>query len=141
MDRVTSAQLVELVKGLVMPFLSLNQILCKTYPQNQKTNSILVMLYAVSYLGWWACYMASGSYPGLKGAAWTLFIVAGGLLGALRSGFRSVHDLRSNIFADYVSVLFLWPHVLAQMCLQNTTTATRNEKRVKELEKEGVFEC
>jgi BCCT, betaine/carnitine/choline family transporter len=148
MDRVTSAQLVELVKGLVMPFLSLNQILCKTYPQNPKTKSILVMLYAilvmlyaVSYLGWWACYMASGSYPGLKGATWTLFIVAGGLLGALRSGFRSVHGLHSSIFADYVSGLFLWPQVLAQMRLQNTMTATRNEKRVKELEKEGVFEC
>jgi BCCT, betaine/carnitine/choline family transporter len=141
MDRPTYAQFVEFAKGLVMPFVSLNQILCKTYPQNPKTNSILVLLYAVCYVGWWACYMASGSYPGLKGAASTLFVVAGGILGALRSGFRGVHDLRSNIFADYVSGLFLWPQVLTQMRLQNTTTPKKNEKKAKELEKEGVFEC
>jgi hypothetical protein len=98
-----------------MTFVSLNQILCNTYPQNPKTNSILVLLYAVCYLGWWACYLASGSYPGLKGAAWTLFIVSGGILGALRSGFRGVNDLHSNIFADYASGLFLWPQVLTQM--------------------------
>jgi BCCT, betaine/carnitine/choline family transporter len=120
MDRATSVQLVEVIKGLVVPFMSLNQILCKTYPQNPKTNSIMVILYAVCYWGCWASFIASGSYPGLKGAAWTLFFIAGGILGTLRSGFRGVHALRSNIFADYASGLFFWPQVLAQMRLQNT---------------------
>jgi choline-glycine betaine transporter len=39
MDRATSAQVVEVAKGLVVPFISLNQILCKIYSQNPLTNS------------------------------------------------------------------------------------------------------
>jgi BCCT, betaine/carnitine/choline family transporter len=140
MDRATSAQLVEVVKGLFVPFISLNQILCKTYPRNPKTNSILVILYAVCYVGCWASYVASGRYPGLKGATWTLFLIAGGILGTLRTGFRAVHDLRSNIFADYASGLFLWPQVLTQMRLQGPTVE-KNEKQVKQLETEEALDC
>jgi hypothetical protein len=69
MDRATSAKVVEVAKGLVVPFISLNQIICKIYSQNPLTNSIIVIFNAGCYLGGWASYMASGSYPGLKGAA------------------------------------------------------------------------
>jgi BCCT, betaine/carnitine/choline family transporter len=141
MDRTTCAQLAEVVKGLVVPFVSLNQILCKTYPQNPKTNSIVVILYAVCYVGCFVSYMASGSYPGLKGAAWTLFFIAGGILGTLRSGFRRVHDLRSNVVADYTAGLFLWPQVLTQMRLQSVVAKKDVKRLVKEREKENVSEC
>jgi hypothetical protein len=142
MDRVTSAQLVEVAKGLVVPFVSLNQILCKDYPQNPRTNSIITILYAACYLCGWATYLASGSYPGLKGLSWTLLCLAGGILGTVRSGFRGVHDVRSNIFADYASGLFLWPQVLTQMRLHNAA-AKKNEEKAKEPQrknKEGLKE-
>jgi hypothetical protein len=121
MDRATSAQVVEVAKGLVVPFISLNQILCKIYSQNPLTNSSSYTRDAT-----WVVGMDSGSYPGLK-AAWTLFLIAGGILGTVWSGYRGVHDLRSNVFADYASALFLWPQALTQMRLQNTTK--KNEKR------------
>jgi BCCT, betaine/carnitine/choline family transporter len=139
MHRATTAQVVEVAKGLVVPFMSLNQILVKTYPQNTKTNSIVVILYAVCYVGCFASYVASGSYPGLKGATWTLFLVGGCILGTVRSGFRGVHDLRSNTFADYASGLFLWPQVLTQMRLQKAAVK-KNEEFVQEPErkKKGI---
>jgi BCCT, betaine/carnitine/choline family transporter len=142
MHRATFAQLVEFIKGVVVPFISLNQILCKTYPQNPKTNSVVATLHAVCYLGWWACHAASGAYPGLKSASWTLYFIAGGIIGTVRSGFRGVHDLRSNIFADLFTGLFFGPQVLTQMRLQNTTV-TKNVAAVKALKpkKEETVEC
>jgi BCCT, betaine/carnitine/choline family transporter len=140
MDRPTFTQLVEFVKGLIVPFVSLNQILSKTYPQNPRTNSFMVFVYAACYIGGWTSYLASGSYPGLKGATWTFFFIAGGILGTIRSGFRGVHDLRSNIFADYASGVLLWPQVLTQMRVQHTT-AKKNERKEAKKENETELEC
>jgi uncharacterized membrane protein len=108
---------VEFVKGLLIPFVSLRQILQMTYPENPKTNTTVVICYAMTYISGAATFLVSRSHPGLVGVATTLCILAGGSLGLIRAGFRSRYDLRSNFLADLLTGVFLWPQVLVQMRL------------------------
>jgi hypothetical protein len=43
----------------------------------------------------------------------------------IRSGFRSMHNLRSNSVADFMCSLLAWPQVLTQMRLQCITTGKK----------------
>jgi hypothetical protein len=117
MDRATYAQTIEFGKGLLVPFVSLHKTLLASYPQNPKTNTILVVLYSCCYFGWIILCLASISLPGLRGMALTLFFITGFILGTLRRGFRHTHRIRSNAVADYLASLIVWPQVLAQMRL------------------------
>lgn len=125
MHRASTAQIVEFIKGLVVPFISLNQILSKAYPQNPKTNTALVACYGVCYTAFVSVSIASVSaYPGLLGMAWTLLLVTGIQLAVVRSGFRSLYNVRSNYMADVTCSLLFWPQVLSQMRLFDESVAT-----------------
>jgi choline-glycine betaine transporter len=116
MHCATRTQVVEFVKGLVVPFVSLGQVLTSEYPQNPKTNAAVVAFYAVVYAGWIIVWLAGRlSYPGSRGLAWMLMIMSGGILAAVRSTFRGRYNVRSNVVADLVASTFFWPQVLAQM--------------------------
>lgn len=119
MDHATTFHVVECVKGLVVPFVSLHHVLRTTYPQNSKTNAVIVGGYALCYLAWFGVWAASlsGSYPdsGLNGIKWTFLAICGGTLGTVRSSFRRKYGLRSHIVADVMASFLLWPQVLTQM--------------------------
>jgi hypothetical protein len=72
----------------------------------------------VAYVGWICLFIASRSYPGLKGLAWTFFVASGGMLDMQRGGFRRKYSLRRNTVGDFVSGVFFWPQVLTQMIIQ-----------------------
>lgn len=117
MDRPSRAQALEFVKGLVVPFVSLSQVLDATYPENPRTNQMAVMCYATLHIGWTTLFVASFQYPDLSGLATTLFVAAGMLLALIRMGFRATYTLRSNHVADVVASTLVWPQVCAQMRL------------------------
>jgi hypothetical protein len=117
MGSPTKKQVVEFGIGLLLPFLSLRNVLSTTYPQNPKTNTTLVLGYASCYLAWIILALASRSHPGLTGLAGTLFLCTGMILARVRSGFRPHFKIRSNSVADYVAGTLFWPQVLAQMSL------------------------
>jgi BCCT, betaine/carnitine/choline family transporter len=117
MGNATTRHTVEFVKGLVMPFVTLQQVLTVTYPHNPRTNAAVVGCYAVIFVVWISLCMVTWANEGLTGAAWTAFVVHGIFLAAVREGFRMKHDLRSNVIADVICSAILWPQVLSQMSL------------------------
>jgi BCCT, betaine/carnitine/choline family transporter len=130
MHQPTRFQTVEFVKGLLIPFVSLRQILSATYPENPKTNAMVVLCYGILYISGAITFLAARHYPGLTGLASTFGILAGGSLGLIRAGFRARHNLRSNHVADLLTSMFLWPQVLVQMRLHCKVAGTskRNEQ-------------
>jgi uncharacterized membrane protein len=129
MHQPTRLQILEFVKGLLIPFVSLRQILQSTYPENPKTNATVVICYAVIYFSGMTTLLASRIYPGLAGFATTFCILAGGSLGLIRAGFRSRYNLRSNHLADLLTGLFLWPQVLVQMRLHCVVGASKPKEK------------
>jgi hypothetical protein len=107
----------EFFKGLVLPLVSLSQILSATYPENPKTNMVLVASYAACFLGWTGLFFASRPDQRFSGVTFTLFCVTGTMLRPVRSGFRTRYNIRSNHLADFVAGVFFWPQVLSQMRL------------------------
>lgn len=134
----SATQTKEFFQGLLLPFVSLCQILSSTYPNNRLSNLACTLGYGVLYLTWVGLFIGVlGGNKGLLGWAWSFFFAAGILLGALRYGFRSRYNLRSNPFGDFAASLFLWPQVLAQMSIQSRLLAIHQEnakERTKEEE-------
>jgi choline-glycine betaine transporter len=79
MHQPKRAHVVEFVKGLVTPFVSLNQVLSRTYSNSPKTNAAVVVCYTLAYVGWISLALASTAYPGLKGVATSAFLLAGAI--------------------------------------------------------------
>jgi Cys-rich protein (TIGR01571 family) len=119
----TKFQCVELVKGLLIPFVSLSQVLSSTNPEHPKANRMVVGCYTVCYICWACLCLASRAKPGLAALATTLCVAKGVMLGFIRMEFRARFNLRSDYFADWVTATFLWPQVLTQM-RQHCTSAT-----------------
>jgi Cys-rich protein (TIGR01571 family) len=121
----TKFQCVEFVKGLFIPFVPLNQVLRSTYPENPRTNMMVVACYTVGYASWVVVFLVSLSRQHLAGFATTIFLMTGGMLGLIRLGFRTRYHLRSNYVADWMASTFLWPQVLAQMRQHDAVASTK----------------
>lgn len=105
----------EFAKGLFAPSLPMLQVLNQAYPKNGTTNMCTSTVYGVLYYAWIAIFATLGKYKGLKAWGWLCFFAAAMLLMAVRNGFRSRYNIRSNEWGDFVSSLFFWPQVLSQM--------------------------
>jgi choline-glycine betaine transporter len=119
MGNATTRHVVEFVKGLCAPFVTMQKVLAVTYPHNPRTNFAVAGCYAAIYVAW----IGLLANEGLAGAAWTAFVVHGMFLAAVRKGFRMKHDLRSNVIADVICSALLWPQVLSQMSLFHASTS------------------
>jgi Cys-rich protein (TIGR01571 family) len=135
----TKFQCIEFAKGLLIPFVSLSQILNSTYPDNPKTNMTVVGCYTVCYVIWTVLLFVSQAHPGLAGLAMTTCFVTGCVLGLIRMGFRAKYNLRSNYLADWVTGTFLWPQVLAQMRLHCVTLGEHSKKRIGKEIRSGIM--
>jgi BCCT, betaine/carnitine/choline family transporter len=128
MDVPTEFQCIEFVKGLLIPFVSLSQVLNSSYPENPSTNIAVVACYAMGYVCWICFFLSSLAHRHLSGLAMTIYLMTGGILGLIRMGFRTRYNLRSNYVADWMTSTFLWPQVLAQMrmhCVGRPGTTVR----------------
>ena len=117
-DRPTRKQIMELMKGVLVPFVSLYQILAMMNPRNRTLNCVLPILYAIPYYGWIVLFFIPGSYYGFAVLSSILFASCGAMLGTVRYYFRChYNNIRSNCIADLCAGLLLWPQVLSQMRL------------------------
>jgi BCCT, betaine/carnitine/choline family transporter len=139
MHEATKFHVAEFVKGLCFPAVPLNQVLASTYPENPKTNFAAVACYTLCYFGWIILSFVSTARPGFAAVAWTLFVLSGIILAMIRAGFRTRHNLRSNVVADFVAAWFFWPQVFVQMRMQSliVAAAAAREKTVK-VDKEEI---
>jgi hypothetical protein len=128
MGNATTLHVIEFIKGLVMPFVTLQKVLAVTYPHNPRTNNAVVGCYGVTFVAWMGLCTATLANEGLAGAAWTAFVLHSIFLAAIRKGFRMKHDLRSNVIADVICSTQLWPQVLSQMSLFDASAAVQGEK-------------
>jgi BCCT, betaine/carnitine/choline family transporter len=126
MDKPSRRHVIEFIKGLVAPFVSLHQILSSTYPKTPFSNGCVVASYTICYLGWIALLGASAKYPEFRGLRWSLFVVNGGTLCLIRAGFRAKYNLRSNGLTDVIASMFLWPQVLTQMRIQQDSPPSQS---------------
>jgi hypothetical protein len=102
----THFQVMEFLKALFIPFVSLYQILSAAYPKNNKTTIFNATVYGLLFITWVALYAVYGKYTSLLGWAWTI------MLASIRNGFRERYNLRSNVLGDFIASCFLWPQVL-----------------------------
>ena len=118
MDRPLKKHAAEFIKGVLVPSISVYQIVAAMNPRNRNTNFIIAFLYALPYYGWIALYSIPGSRAGFQVLIWILFASCGTILGTLRVVFRGHYsNIRSNYAADFCTGLLLWPQVLSQMRL------------------------
>ena len=130
-DRPTKKHVVEFVKGLLVPSISLFQILAILYPRNRNLNFGISLLYALQYYGWITLFSIPGSYYGYRVLSSILFVSCGAILGALRNKFRCHYiDIRSNFMADFCAGLLLWPQVLSQMRLHAVMVQQQTKVKV-----------
>jgi BCCT, betaine/carnitine/choline family transporter len=133
MHRPSKRQVIEFGKGLVVPYVSLYQVLSSTYPESAVSNACLAALYMTCFFGWIGCLSAArGDWPELVGIGWTLFVATGGILCHVRSTFRAQFRIRSNVFADVLSSCFLWPQVLTQMLIHCDAVSSSSKPKPKE---------
>lgn len=116
-DVPTSPQCIEFIRGLLVPFISMYQVLSFAYPTRLCVNAVAASVYGLCYIGWITMFSLSRSHPGLLAWASTSFFVCGALMGKIRSRFRSKYNIQGNNAADFLTGLILWPQVLAQMRL------------------------
>jgi len=128
MDLPLKSHVTEFFKGLLIPFLSLYQILRVTYPRNTLLNKLTAGIYAIFFVTALALFCTISKYQAVKGWAWASFFCAGSLLGVIRNGFRSRFNLRSTIVSDFFGSLFFWPQVLAQLAVECKLRGLPNDK-------------
>lgn len=114
---VTKAQAIEFLKGVLVPFVTMWQVLSVAYPQNPRTNVYLVVCQALSYLALLCFWLAPHWWQDLESLIWTPLAIHGGILVIVRSAFRARYQIRSNAIADVITSTFFWPQVLSQMVL------------------------
>ena len=118
MDLPTSLQIQEFLKACFFPFVTLHQVLTKTYPRNRCFNMVCVLSYMVCFFVWVSLFISYYFFPGLLGWAWSALFANSIILCAIRNGFRVRYNLRSNFLADWICSLFLYPQVLSQLHIQ-----------------------
>jgi BCCT, betaine/carnitine/choline family transporter len=119
MHQATVFHVIEFIKGVIVPFVPMYQILSAAYPLNPKSNVATVGCYTLFYVTWIALWAVSFSRPGLTGWTVVMIFVTGATLAAIRNSFRARYNLRSNPVADLVAGVFIWPQVFVQMRLQS----------------------
>jgi choline-glycine betaine transporter len=115
MDKATTFHVVEFIKGVFVPFVSLHKVLSDAYPRNSLSNTAVTAAYTVCYYMWIGIFASLGSKEGLIGWGWLMFFACACILGSVRGGFRARYNVRSNILGDYMASLFFWPQVFTQM--------------------------
>jgi BCCT, betaine/carnitine/choline family transporter len=131
MDKPSVLHVREFVKGALVPFISLHQVLSIEYPKNSWSNLLVVLAYTVSYyLSWSGLIGAMQYFPGLFGGAWiVVFLVAGCILATVRFNFRKEHNLQSNLLGDLMAGIVFWPQALGQMREHQLLSLSANNTR------------
>jgi choline-glycine betaine transporter len=119
-DNATSTHVVEFIKGLLVPFVSLWEIVTAFYPHpSQKvSNYLTVGIYCFMFFAWIALFAATGAYPGLRAWGWVAFFVNGCLLTSIKADFRAKNGIHGNIIGDFFSGMFFFPQVFAQLVIE-----------------------
>lgn len=115
MHMPTSLHISGFVKGLLVPFLPLYDVLQKTWPKSGTNNAVVTVFYTALYYSWILLYCISAGKRGLEVWGWTFLVAAGFTLMLIRNGFRARYNIRSNIVSDFIASSLFWPQVLTQM--------------------------
>jgi hypothetical protein len=113
MDLPSRFHVIEFVKGLLLPFWSLFQVLHSIRPHDMIRNIAFVLLHTVFQLAW--IFLLIWHKRGLSRLALFFFAMSGIVLAFKRHSIRHQYNLRSNLVADIVSSAFFWPQVLVQL--------------------------
>lgn len=103
--------------ALVLPFIPYYKVLSAIYPKpaSKVSNMILAGVYGSMFILWVALFASMGVSPGLRGFAWTAFVICGCTLTHLRSAARESLRVQGNMFYDFGISLFLYPQVILQL--------------------------
>jgi Cys-rich protein (TIGR01571 family) len=116
----TSAQSLEFVKGLLLPFMSLHAIYtAMDTKRNHRLSSLLTSIcFGVVFLAMVGLFICGVINNGFIAFGWTAFLLNACILTSLRVSVRERLAIRGNIIADFLVSSFLYPQALAQMVLE-----------------------
>ena len=121
LDLPSSFQTTEFLSSLVLPFLSLQDVVFTMYPkpEQRNTNVLLLISHALLFFSWVTCVIISIT---LKTSMiyWGLAAYFGSalLLANLKRAVRNRRMLHGNAFGDLVSSFLLYPQVITQIRIE-----------------------
>lgn len=118
-DKPQTLHIVEFMKGLVVPYMSLYEIVSKFYsaPNQRSTNIISCGLYAIMYYIWIALFICVVKWEPIRAWGWMAFFVNGVMLTSIKADYRAKKGIHGNIIGDFLSSHFFFPQVLAQLVI------------------------
>jgi hypothetical protein len=118
-------------QGLLVPFVSFHRILSAMYPKpsSRISNFALTAVYTLIHTAWIALFCLVKSSRGLQAWAWTAYFTNAVVLTWLKRRYRSSRRVHGNGVGDFISSLFAWPQVFAQLTigLSNDRSETEAE--------------
>jgi hypothetical protein len=118
-------------QGLLVPFVSFHRILSALYPKpsSKISNFALTTMYTLLHAAWIVLFSLVKSSRGLQACAWTAYFINAFILTGLKMHYRSTRRVHGNAFGDFISSLFFWPQVFAQLTigLSNDMSETEAE--------------
>lgn len=121
LDLPSSFQTTEFFSSLVLPFLSLQDILFTMYPkpQQRNTNVLFLVSYALLFFFWVTCVIVSITLkPSLIYWGIAAYISCTCLLANLKRTVRNRRRLHGNVLGDLMSSLLLYPQVITQIRIE-----------------------
>jgi hypothetical protein len=76
----TQFQVVEFVKALFVPFVSLYQVLNTAYPKSKTMKAVTSAFYGLLFITWIALFISSGTYTAMLAWGWAIMFSAAVLL-------------------------------------------------------------
>lgn len=119
-DRPANEHVVEFVKGIFVPFVSLYEISTKFYPaaSQRRGNLLTVGVYTFLHLAWIVLFICVAKWPALRAWGWCAYFVNGCILTGIKMDYRDRNDIHGNFVGDFFSSLFFFPQVLAQLIVE-----------------------
>lgn len=119
-DRPKRSHVVEFLKGMLVPFVSLYEIVSGFYaaPNQRIGNLLTVGVYTFMHFAWIALFISVAEYPALRAWGWAAFFVNGCMLTGIKADYRSQHGIHGNAIGDFLSSTFIFPQVFAQLVVE-----------------------
>jgi hypothetical protein len=119
-DRPTKTHIVEFFQGLFVPMLSVFQIQSALFPKpaDKCSNMFFTIVYTVLHFVWIVLFVLVAPTPAMRAWGWAAYFINGVLVCSIKMHFRSTRNVHGNLIGDFITSLFFWPQVFAQLKIE-----------------------
>ena len=119
-DAPTKTHVKEFFQGLFLPMLSVYQIQCAMYPKPAQKlyNKFFTSIFTALHIAWVVLFIMLAKSEGLRAWGWVAYFINGVLVTGMKMHYRSTRNIHGNAIGDFISSLFFWPQVFAQLKIE-----------------------